>query len=224
MPLFARDNPGADFHPGMGLHGLIKFVRHACTQVHDIGYAVKNAKINIRSRKIKLYDHRIFSNLRLTIKEVEAWDVPENKVVFKDALLIKLKTWLNTGLDFAKELQTKKLRTLDLEREFMVWFEHSVRKYNAEWKAINIPQNVITFLNDELQAKLDNFTNKIYSISKSEQFINNYIRANVIFETLDTLLAETKADFLTIAFLKDLNGRFIKDNYKGVSVSDVQVA
>ena len=56
------------------------------------------------------------------------------------------------------------------------------------------------------------------------QFINNYIRANVIFETLDTLLAETKADFLTIAFLKDLNGRFIKDTYKGVSVSDVQVA
>jgi len=46
----------------------------------------------------------------------------------------------------------------------------------------------------------------------------------VIFETLDTLLAETKADFLTIAFLKDLNGRFIKDTYKGVSVSDVQVA
>lgn len=60
-----------------------------------IGYAVKNAKINIRSKKIKLYDHRIFANLRLTIKKVEAWDVPENKVVFKDALLIKLRTWLN---------------------------------------------------------------------------------------------------------------------------------
>ncbi|MCF6366581.1 MAG: hypothetical protein L3J35_10310 [Bacteroidales bacterium] len=189
-----------------------------------IGYAVKNAKINLRSRKIKLYDHRIFANLRLTIKEVEAWEVPENKVVFKDALLIKLRTWLNSGLDFAKELQAKKLRTLDLEREFMVWYEFSVNKYNAEWKALNIPQNVIIFMNDELQAKLDNFTSKIYSISKSEQFINNYIRANVIFETLDTLLAETKADFLTIAFLKDLNGRFIKDTYKGVSVSDVQVA
>lgn len=189
-----------------------------------IGYAVKNAKINIRSKKIKLYDHRIFANLRFTIKEVEAWDVPENKVVFKDALLIMLKTWLNTGLNFAKELQTKKIRTLDLEREFMVWYEFSVRKYNAEWKALNIPQNVINFMNDELKAKLDNFTSKIYSISKSEQFINNYIRANVIFETLDTLLAEIKADFLTIAFLKNLNGRFIKDTYKGVSVSDVKVA
>jgi len=189
-----------------------------------VGYAVKNAKINIRSKKVKLYEHRIFSNLQLTIKEVENWDVPENKVVFKDALLLKLRTWLNSGLDFAKELEQKKLRKLDLEREFMVWFQSSVRKYNAEWKAINIPQNVINFLNEELQAKLDNFTSKIYSISKSEQFINNHIRANVIFETLDTLLAETKADFLTIAFLKNLNGRFIKDNYKGVLVSDVQVA
>lgn len=55
-----------------------------------VGYAVKNAKINLKSKKIKLYDHRIFANLRMTIKEVEAWDVPENKVVFKDALLIKL--------------------------------------------------------------------------------------------------------------------------------------
>ena len=189
-----------------------------------VGYAVKNAKINIRSKKVKLYEHRIFSNLQLTIKEVENWDVPENKVVFKDALLLKLRTWLNSGLDFAKELEQKKIRKLDLEREFMVWFQSSVRKYNAEWKAINIPQNVINFLNEELQAKLDNFTSKIYSISKSEQFINNHIRANVIFETLDTLLAETKADFLTIAFLKNLNGRFIKDNYKGVLVSDVQVA
>ncbi len=189
-----------------------------------VGYAVKNAKINIRSKKVKLYEHRIFSNLQLTIKEVENWDVPENKVVFKDALLLKLRTWLNSGLDFAKELEQKKLRKLDLEREFMVWFQSSVRKYNAEWKAINIPQNVINFLNEELQAKLDNFTSKIYSISKSEQFINNHIRANVIFETLDTLLAETKADFLTIAFLKNLNGRFIKDNYKGVPISDVQVA
>ncbi|NOZ36004.1 MAG: hypothetical protein GXO80_11990 [Chlorobi bacterium] len=187
-----------------------------------IGYAVKNAKINLRSKRIKLYDHRIFSNLRMSIKEVENWDVPENKVVFKDALLIKLKTWLNTGLDFAKELQTKKLKQLDLEREFMAWYELSVKKYNAEWKAIGIPQNVINFLNDELQAKLDNFTSKIYSISKSEQFINNYIRANVIFETLDTLLAETKADFLRITFLKNFNGRFIKDTYKGVPVSDVQ--
>jgi len=189
-----------------------------------VGYAVKNAKINILSKKFKLYEHRIFSNLQLTIKEVENWDVPENKVVFKDALLLKLRTWLNSGLDFAKELEQKKLRKLDLEREFMVWFQTSVRKYNAEWKAINIPQNVINFLNEELQAKLDNFTSKIYSISKSEQFINNHIRANVIFETLDTLLAETKADFLTIAFLKNLNGRFIKDNYEGVPISDVQVA
>ena len=189
-----------------------------------VGYAVKNAKINLRSKKIKLYDHRIFANLRMTIKEVEAWDVPENKIVFKDALLIKLRTWLNSGLNFAKELQERKLKQIDLEREFMNWFEQAVRKYNAEWKAINIPQNVINFLNEELSAKLENFTSKIYSISKSEQFINNYIRANVIFETLDTLLAETKADFLTIAFLKDLNGRFIKDTYKGVPVSDVQVA
>jgi hypothetical protein len=121
-------------------------------------------------------------------------------------------------------LQERKLKQVDLEREFMSWFEQAVRKYNAEWKAINIPQNIINFLNEELSAKLENFTSKIYSISKSEQFINNYIRANVIFETLDTLLAETKADFLTIAFLKDLNGRFIKDTYKGVPVSDVQVA
>jgi hypothetical protein len=189
-----------------------------------VGYAVKNAKINLRSKKIKLYDHRIFANLRMSIKEVEAWDVPENKIVFKDALLIKLRTWLNSGLNFAKELQERKLKQVDLEREFMSWFEQAVRKYNAEWKAINIPQNIINFLNEELSAKLENFTSKIYSISKSEQFINNYIRANVIFETLDTLLAETKADFLTIAFLKDLNGRFIKDTYKGVPVSDVQVA
>jgi hypothetical protein len=187
-----------------------------------IGYAVKNAKINLRSKKIKLYDHRIFANLRLSIKEVESWDVPENRIVFKDALLIKLRTWLNLGSEFAKDLQERKLRALKLDREFMHWYEQCVRKYNAEWKAINIPQNVINFLNEELAAKLENFTSKIYSISKSEQFINNYIRANVIFETLDTLLAETKADFLTISFLKDLNGRFVKDTYKGIPVSDLR--
>lgn len=187
-----------------------------------LGYAVKNAKINLHSKKVKFTEHQLFNNLRNTIREVENWNVPENKIVFKDALLVKLKIWLSSGLDFTKELQTKKVRRLNLETEFLNWLESAVNTYVSDWDKMQIPSNVIRFINSEHQNKVNSFTSKIRNISTCKHFINNYIKTNVILETLDTLLAETKADFLTITFMKNLNGRFKNDSYKGVPISDIK--
>ncbi len=184
------------------------------------GYAIKNIKINFRSKKFQFNQHQIFNNLRNTIREVETWNVPDNKIVFKDALLVKFKIWLNTGLDFTKQLQTKKVNRINLETEFLNWLETAIKGYISDWDKIKIPKNVIRYINSEHQNKINRFTTKIHNISTCKHFINNYIKTNVILETLDTLLAETKADFLTITYMKNLNGRFINDTYKGIPISD----
>jgi len=187
-----------------------------------LGYFFKNIKINIYSKRLKFTEHQIFNNLRNTIREIEYWNVPENKIVFKDALLAMLKVWLDTGLDFSKHLQAKNTKRLNLETAFLDWLENAIRAYVADWQKMQIPKNVIRFINTEQQTKISNFTNKIHNIANSKHFINNYIKTNVILETLDTLLAETKADFLAITYMKNLNGRFKNDFYKGIPISDIK--
>jgi hypothetical protein len=187
-----------------------------------VGYAIKNQIINLRSKKQKFSEHQLFYNLQNSIREVESWNVPKNKIVFKDALLIRLRNWLKTGIYFADQLQTKKLNSESLERLFFKWLDESVKLYTSEWKTAQIPDNVIQFIKAEHQNKLMMFARKIHSIARDKFLINNHIRTAVLFETLDTLLAEAKSDTLQITYMKNLNGRFKNDRYKGTPVSDIE--
>jgi hypothetical protein len=185
-----------------------------------LGYAVKQQLINIRSRKQKFTEHQLFFNLQNSIREVESWNVPKNKTVFKDALIIRLKNWLKTGIYFADQLQHKKLNSESLEKLFFDWLDETVKLHNSEWQSAQIPPNVIRFIQAEHQNKHLMFARKIYSIARDKYLINNHIRTSVLFETLDTLLSEAKSDTLQITYMKNLNGRFRNDKYKGIPISD----
>ena len=185
-----------------------------------LGYWLKNAQITFYAKKIKFDKHPLFYNIKNSIREIENWKVPNNKQVFVDALLIKLKTWHRTGIKFTAKLYGKNVNSFNIEAEFMNWLESTIKQYIDTWTISGIPSKVGQYINTEHQPKVTSLTTKIHNIAISKLYINNYIRANVILETLDTLLSETKVDFLQLIHQEKLNGQFKGLTYKGFPISD----
>lgn len=185
-----------------------------------LGYKFKDLTIRLRSKRFNLTDHTLFIQLLNTISEVNSWRVPLNRDVFKDALIIKLETWYNTGIELANEVNNKRFSDLAIEKTIAQWATKTINEYNKLWKQAQIPTPIVALINHRHQKKVDLFTSTFARIAHNDIYVTEKHKFIAIFDTLNTLLAETKNDFLELIFMKGLNGDTIGQNYKGVPLND----
>ncbi len=174
-----------------------------------------------KSRKFSLTNHTLFNSLINSVREIKSWYIPENRLVFKDALIIKLLIWQVEGKKLAKELQKKKLSSSALDSDITAWANETIGKYEKEWRAAGIPENVIKKINEVHEPKVkelfERIKDTVYNKDMYPLFMNRVVN---VFTVLELLLSETKNDFNSIFYREFFNGQFKGVTYKGIPVSD----
>ncbi len=186
-----------------------------------VGFKLKEYMIMWQTNKFKLTEHQMFIQLEKAKSEVKKWNVPENKLCLKDALLIKLTTWNKEGIVLAKELEkSKKLSNNKIEKKFLDWALKVIADYTKEWKKIQIPNGVIRIIESKHQKKVDLFLNALNNIAHNDVYITYKLKYIAIFDALNVLLAETKNDFLDLIYIAGFNGNLKGIEYKKTPIND----
>lgn len=188
------------------------------------GIQLKTWYMNYRANKYKLVWHSIFLSLDNSIREVKAWVYKENRQVFADALIIKLKVWKEEGEKLAKELDKKtNISNSELEYKLIFWMNDTIEIYTKLWVEAKIPQKVIQNINIEHELKIGELTGEIKAIvHNNDAYPTMKTKCISVFDALKHLLAETKNDFSTLIYRRKYNGNMIGVKYKGVSISDIE--
>ncbi len=187
-----------------------------------VGYKVKDWTIRLKSKRFKLTDHQLFIQLLNTISEVNSWRVPLNRLVLKDALIIKLECWYNKGIEFAEQVENKRFNDMGIERAVAEWANKTIIEYNKQWKSAEINRIIISKINHRHQKKVDLFINAFTRIAHNNIYINEKLKFIAIFDALNVLLAETKNDFLDMIFMRNFNGELRGQKYKGIPLNDIE--
>ena len=136
-------------------------------------------------------------------------------------VLVKLQIWNDEGKKLAITLDKKKRPANRLRSKFRTWANETISLYKASWQAKDIDDVPITIFNEIHKPKIDTFNESINFISLNKaMYITYKIRCMAIFDKLNTLLIETKVDFLEICTQKNFNGRLNGLKYKGIPLSD----
>ena len=185
-----------------------------------IGYKAKDWLIRLKSRQFKLTDHQLFIQLLNTLSEINSWRVPQNRLVLKDALAIKLKCWYEKGIELAKNIDNKSFSDFGIEKVIAKWANQTISEYNKKWHEAQIPQIIIDKINQRHQKKVNLFVQAFTRIAHNDIYINEKLKFIAIFDALNVLLAETKNDFLDLIFMRDFNGELKGIKYKGIPLND----
>jgi len=174
-----------------------------------------------KTKKFKLIDHPLFTDLVLSIRGLKSWTPVENRQVFVDALEIKFNCWKRQGEVLAKELQNGNYSNLQLQNKILKWASNTVDSYNNEWIENDIPKLVIDRITKVHDEKVQQFLTEIKQISFSNDMHPFKMQKSIaIFNTLRLLLADTKNDFNKLVYREKYNGHFIGVKYKGLPIND----
>lgn len=187
-----------------------------------LGYKIKDWFIAKKTNKFKMQNHQLFNQLKKARTEVNNWNVPENKTVLKVALKIKLNEWYSTGIELAKEIDSKDFKfknSYKIESKIIDWAENTINEYSKKWHDKGIDTELIRIINNKHQTKVELFLNALNRIAHDEVYLTWKLKYIAIFESLNVLLAETKNDFLTL-IQKEFNGKTKNIKYKGIPINE----
>ena len=179
--------------------------------------------LNYKTKKFKLIDHPLFTDLEISIRDIDSWAIKENRKVFIDALKIKFEYWKNEGEVLANELQKGNFSDLQLQNKILKWATITVNKYTNKWKEEDIPQLIIDRITTVHEEKVQQFLSEIKQISyASDMYPFKMQKSIAIFDTLRLLLADTKNDFNRLVYREKYNGHFKGVIYKGIPINDAE--
>ena len=174
-----------------------------------------------KTKKFKLIDHPLFTDLVLSIRDLKSWTPIKNRQVFIDALEIKFNCWKKQGEILAKDLQKTNFSNLQLQNKILKWASNTVDSYNNEWIKNDIPELVIDRITKVHDEKVHQFLTEIKQISFSNDMYPFKMQKSIaIFDTLRLLLADTKNDFNRLVYREKYNGHFKGCSYKGIPIND----
>ena len=178
-------------------------------------------RLAYKTKKFKLTDHPIFTDLTLSIRDLKAWCPAKNRQVFTDALVIKLYCWIKEGEVLAIDLQKGNYSNLQLKNKVLKWAAGVVNQYTNEWRSGDIPETVIDRITLVHEEKVQQFLTEIKAISyANDMYPFKMQKVIAIFDTLRLLLADTKNDFNKLVYRDRYNGHFKGSSYKGTPVND----
>jgi len=190
-----------------------------------LGFYAKKIWLEFKSNQFKLEFHSLFDNLRTSINDLDNYSINANREVFRDMVSVKFRIWLNEGEKLAIELDKKRLLPNRLMNKMKKWSNQTIHLYKNEWSNKDIDNVVITIFNEKHKSKIDLFNDAIIFISLNKSmYITHKSRCVAIFDKLDTLLIETKLDFLEICTQEKFNGRLDGLKFKGIPLSDKDYA
>lgn len=185
------------------------------------GAFINKKWLDYKSKKFKLIDHPLFADLIYNVNEIRKWHPKTNRLVFIDALIIKMEFWNKEGYILAEELQKEKLSNIQLKNKIIKWASKVIDLYVSEWNKIGIPEKVINRINTQHQLKVDQFVNDIKEISFNDDMYPFQMQKSIaIFNVLRLLLTDTKNDFNQLIYRDKYNGEFTGIKYKGIPIND----
>jgi len=176
----------------------------------------------IKISQYNLKYHKLISDIGIYIQKINTWTYKENRQVFIDALLIKLKVWQKSSEELAKEINNKYIPRQRLENMLLQWATDTIEQYIKEWERSEIPKDIIKHINNIHQEKVDLFINEIKNVIMDKTYPNGQYVKREIFNILRLLLSETKDDFNDIIYREIYNGRFKGIYYKNIPISDIE--
>ncbi len=186
-----------------------------------VGYKIKNWLIVRKTNEFKMQEHQLFITLKRAKNEVDKWNVPENKLVLKDALKIKLVSWYDMGLELCELIEkNKRVSDNQIEKTINIWAEDVINDYTKTWQEIQIPKEVIRIIENKHQQKVDLFLNTLNNIAHNNVYITWKLKYIAIFDALNVLLSETKNDFNDL-INNPFNGKTQGIYYKKIPINDM---
>lgn len=186
-----------------------------------LGMWLRKQIINLKSRRFQLIEHSLFSSILTYIREIKSWNIKENRQVFLDAFIIKLKIWSKNFIKLALELQKAKYNNSKLELTIINTANTTISDYITEWKVKGIPLKVIQKINEKHNVKVEIFIEKIKAkCHNNDMYPAFMLKIISIFDVLELLLSETINDLNDFIFRNDINGYYKETYYKGVPIND----
>ena len=186
-----------------------------------IGVGIQRWWLAYKTKKFKLIDHPIFTDLTLSIRDLKGWHPAKNRQVFTDSLIIKLEHWIKEGKDLACELQKGNYSNLQLKNRILTWAANVIESYTSNWRENGVPEKVIERITEVHEEKVQQFLTEIKAICYANDMYPFKMQKSIaVFDTLRLLLADTKNDFNRLVYRERYNGHFTGTEYKGIPIND----
>jgi len=188
-----------------------------------IGQQYNSWRMKVKTNRFKLVNHDMFRNIKQSESEVKRWNSKPNREVFKDTLNEKFKSWRLNGVKLAEKIDQKICTNSELEAMFMDFVEETMNEYTNQWVVMQVPQIIISRINEQHQPKVTTLLNEIKTkVHNNDQYPFYKTKAVAVFDVLNILLAETKNDFSVLIYQENYNGELRGKYYKGLSLSDFE--